>query len=619
MTNLPRHIGENDRYRLEQRIGAGAMGTVYLATDSKFQRQVVVKILEPHLATNAKVRTRFKNEALIQANIIHPNIVRAVDVVETGADFGIVMDYVPGADLDGYLATRGGRLPVAEAIALLDPILDALGRAHQQGVVHRDLKPGNILIDMTGPKPEPRIADFGIAKIIREDAPAMTRTGAVLGTPLYMPPEQLRGVADLDLRADIYAAGVMLYQMVTGALPYAGESEYEVTHQVLSGAPVRPPSACAPGVPASLDRVVATAMAADRANRYPDAASFRAALTACMGGHAPTPAAFAAVPPTHPPVQPTQYEVANEAPRPPPPPAPNEAPSGSPQAAPGGMRTVALVAAALVVSSALVVAAVILSRAENPARSSTDDSGTWAATQVAAHAKGEAASDNFAPAARSADFGTKSAQQAPPERLAPGSPPIRDVALCNEGEALSGSWRFTSRVVGSSHGGGIGVNGHYEMEIGGDHCRPRVRITKAGYAKVRFSYEKQQVGSSVFRPEPMVGQSGQGTFDIVLAKRGGGGPLSMRIHLVASASGRLYGTWRYLGASWAESGFWGALRGTSGSTDPGPLGGIDDQPCHLACELICHGLDDEAPAYAAARARCQARCVDDPHGRRFCQ
>lgn len=281
-----RRLGEQGRYTIQAELGAGAMGRVFRAHDAKLQREVVIKVLADTYATNPRVRERFVNEALIQANILHPNIVRAVDAVEEGMLLAIVMDFVRGPSLEQYLLQRGGSLPWGEFRYLILPVMDAVATAHHNKVIHRDLKPGNILLD-TGPSGFiPKVADFGIAKLLaNEGGAAKTRAGAVLGTPSYMPPEQLKGAEDLDGRADVYALGAIMYQLATGQLPYGEHSEYQVTHFVLSGHAPIAPSTLNPHLPAGFDGVVAKAMAANRDDRYATVMELKAA-TEALGGTA---------------------------------------------------------------------------------------------------------------------------------------------------------------------------------------------------------------------------------------------------------------------------------------------------------------------------------------------
>lgn len=274
-------FGAQGRYRVLATLGDGAMGRVYHAVDERLQRHVAIKVLHPELAGNQKIRDRFRTEAVIQANLEHPNIVRALDSVESDSELAIIMEFVQGSDMQRLLDQEGGRpLPLVRVHALLDPVLDAMSYAHSRNVVHRDLKPANILIDTRDGGQTPRIADFGVSKILG-NAPMRTRAGAVLGTPMYMPPEQLRG-EPVDATADVYAAGAVIYQLVTGRAPFANLSEYELTHQVLSGHRPPSPSSLVPGLPRDVDWMVDRAMAPDRGARTPSMAQLRSEFRAVM-------------------------------------------------------------------------------------------------------------------------------------------------------------------------------------------------------------------------------------------------------------------------------------------------------------------------------------------------
>ena len=293
MNWLGRQVGPGGRYHIDEALGAGAAGMVFRGRDARLNRHVVLKILAPQHVMNARIRARFKNEALIQANLVHPNIVRALDSIDD-PDSGLlamVLDLVDGPDLDGYLHSRGGRLELAEAAAIMLPVLDAIQLAHESDVVHRDLKPGNILVDTQRGQMVPKVTDFGVAKLVSDGQQGMTRTGAVLGTPSYMPPEQLKGAKDLDSRADIYALGAILYQLLTGILPHGEGSEYEVTAKVLGGAALPPAADLVPGLPRQVDELLTCAMAFDREHRFQSATVFKRALeqtvAAPQAGHAP--------------------------------------------------------------------------------------------------------------------------------------------------------------------------------------------------------------------------------------------------------------------------------------------------------------------------------------------
>lgn len=291
-------LGESGRYVVRARLGEGGMGEVFLADDERLGTPVVIKILSSQFVHHTGVRERFVNEALIQARLRHPHIVRALDTIDDGDVLGIVMDYVDGPSLDGYVRGRGGRLPLAEALHLLVPIADAVHYAHQHGIVHRDIKPGNILLECrsqeaAGSAIVPKVMDFGIAKILTGGPGGRTRVGSVLGTPSYMPPEQLRGEPDIDGRVDVYALGAILYQITTGQPPHDGGSEYEITHKVLSGEQPASPSSTVPGLPHDLDALVECAMAPDPAHRFASAGALREALRALAAALSEAPSAVA--------------------------------------------------------------------------------------------------------------------------------------------------------------------------------------------------------------------------------------------------------------------------------------------------------------------------------------
>ena len=273
--------GEGGRYLVQEKLGEGAMGVVHLTLDQKLQKQVVLKMLKPEHVSSPKVRERFRNEALIQANLEHPNIVRALDIVEDGEFFGIVVEYVQGPSLEDHIAGEvRGPSELSRVIEVMGPVIEAVGFAHEHGVVHRDLKPANILIDRRRSPEWPRVTDFGIAKILSEAGARLTREGSVLGTPHYMPPEQLKGVLDLDGRADVYALGVILYQLASGQVPYGESTEYEVIHRVLSGERLPALAGAIDGIPEAFDELVQQATMPDRDARLPTADALLAGLRA---------------------------------------------------------------------------------------------------------------------------------------------------------------------------------------------------------------------------------------------------------------------------------------------------------------------------------------------------
>ncbi|HEX6468054.1 MAG TPA: Stk1 family PASTA domain-containing Ser/Thr kinase [Streptosporangiaceae bacterium] len=258
------------RYRIDSRIARGGMATVYVGHDLKLDRAVALKVMHPNLAQDEDFVRRFIHEAKSAAGLSHPNI---VSVFDQGTDRGSVylaMEYVPGRTLRDVLAQRG-RLGPGEALELMQPVLAALAAAHRAGLVHRDVKPENVLVRDDG---RIKVADFGLARA--ESASKQTKTGVLLGTVGYLAPEQvLSGSA--DARADVYAAGIMLFELVTGRQPYDGDTPLAVAYKHVNEV-VPLPSALLPGLPPQLDALVATATSREPARRPPDAAHFLAAV-----------------------------------------------------------------------------------------------------------------------------------------------------------------------------------------------------------------------------------------------------------------------------------------------------------------------------------------------------
>lgn len=267
------------RYILGKFIGQGGMATVYCATDTKFDRKVAVKIMRPELASDETFRSRFKQEAKSAARMIHPSIVRVFDagdeLVQTSEGAKqlpfIVMEYVEGKNLREYL--REGELSIEEACRVIDAVLVGLEHAHSSGIVHRDIKPANIIVTESG---KIKVMDFGIARIVSGNSATLKQTTAVLGTAAYFSPEQAKGEL-VDARSDLYSTGVMLYELVTGMVPFKGDSAVAVAYQHVSERPVLP-SERNPRVHKGLDSVILHALAKDRAKRFQNAGEFRQAL-----------------------------------------------------------------------------------------------------------------------------------------------------------------------------------------------------------------------------------------------------------------------------------------------------------------------------------------------------
>ncbi|MFF3058741.1 Stk1 family PASTA domain-containing Ser/Thr kinase [Streptomyces sp. NPDC057909] len=250
------------RYRVDARIAVGGMATVYRAMDTRLDRVLALKVMHPALATDASFVERFIREAKSVARLAHPNVVAVFDQGAQGPYVYLAMEYVAGCTLRDVLRERGALQPRA-ALDILEPVLAALGAAHRAGFVHRDMKPENVLIGDDG---RVKVADFGLVRTVGSDT---NTTGTVLGTVSYLAPEQIEhGMA--DTRTDVYACGVVLYEMLTGAKPHTGESPAQVIYQHLNE-DVPTPSAVVPGLATELDELVANATA-----RNPEARPFDA-------------------------------------------------------------------------------------------------------------------------------------------------------------------------------------------------------------------------------------------------------------------------------------------------------------------------------------------------------
>ncbi|MEW2488429.1 Stk1 family PASTA domain-containing Ser/Thr kinase [Streptomyces sp. NPDC048411] len=255
------------RYRVDARIAVGGMATVYRAMDTRLDRVLALKVMHPALATDASFVERFIREAKSVARLAHPNVVAVFDQGAQGAYVYLAMEYVAGCTLRDILRERGALQPRA-ALDILEPVLAALGAAHRAGFVHRDMKPENVLIGDDG---RVKVADFGLVRAV---GAVTNTTGSVLGTVSYLAPEQIEhGTA--DTRADVYACGVVLYEMLTGAKPHTGDSPAQVIYQHLNE-DVPAPSAVVPGLAVELDRLVASATARDPEVRPFDAVALLA-------------------------------------------------------------------------------------------------------------------------------------------------------------------------------------------------------------------------------------------------------------------------------------------------------------------------------------------------------
>src|SRR2546426_9032327 len=263
------------RYMVVRKLGTGGMANVYLAEDEVLGRRVAIKILNDRHAGDDQFVERFRREAKNAASLSHPNIVSIYDRGEAEGTYYIAMEYLSGRSLKELIVSRGPT-PIRIAIDYTRQMLAALGFAHRHGIVHRDIKPHNVVVDADG---RLKVTDFGIA---RSGASQMTEVGSIIGTAQYLSPEQARG-SPVDQRSDVYSVGIVLYEMLTGTVPFTGDTPLEIAMKHLSATP-EPPSAKRPDVPRELDMVVLRALAKDPEHRYATAAEMEADLARVARG-----------------------------------------------------------------------------------------------------------------------------------------------------------------------------------------------------------------------------------------------------------------------------------------------------------------------------------------------
>ncbi len=268
-----------DRYRIEAMVASGGMAEVWRATDEVLGRPVAVKVLHDRLARDRDVMARFRREAVAAARLSHPAVVRVFDTGDEEGLHYIVLELSEGRTLQDVI-DGDAPLPPSEAVAIIRTVLQGLAHAHRGGVIHRDVKPSNVLLDGNGLV---KVTDFGIAKASFADD--LTTTGNMMGTAKYLAPEQVEG-GPIDARADLYAAGIVLYELLTGRPPFEAETNLAAATMRLTTEP-RPPGARRPGIPRSLDQVVMRALARDPDGRYQSAEEMSAALERAMPGSGP--------------------------------------------------------------------------------------------------------------------------------------------------------------------------------------------------------------------------------------------------------------------------------------------------------------------------------------------
>jgi len=248
------------RYQVLSELGRGGMGIVYQAYDKQLKEQVAIKLLSPLLSTDSEALERLTREVSLARRVTHPNVIRIHDIAEVNGLYYVSMEYFAGTNLKEHLK-RSGPLSLLNAYQILSQMCDGLDAAHSQGVIHRDLKSQNVMV---GPSGQIKIIDFGLARSVHLEG--MTATGLIMGTPEYMAPEQVSG-KHVDERADIYALGVILFEMLTGRVPFTGDSAIAIGFQQLKDAPPSPRS-INPQIPEEVEKIILKALEKDPIRRY---------------------------------------------------------------------------------------------------------------------------------------------------------------------------------------------------------------------------------------------------------------------------------------------------------------------------------------------------------------
>lgn len=272
-------------YKITDKIGEGGMGAVFRGIDVMLEREVAIKMLRPELSQQPNIVERFRTEAVTLARLNHPNIATLYSFVRQGNDFFMVMEFVRGDTLDGVIR-KSGAMPCDRAIPLFCQALEGIDHAHKMGIIHRDIKPANMMMTEGGTL---KVMDFGIARVL--GTARMTKQGNIVGTIEYMSPEQVRGL-ETDARSDIYSLGILLYEMLTGRVPFSSDSEFDLMKMQIDDAP-QPPRVFSAHIPHAVEQAIMRALAKRPEARFQTAAEFRNALLNAIGER-PAPSIAAA-------------------------------------------------------------------------------------------------------------------------------------------------------------------------------------------------------------------------------------------------------------------------------------------------------------------------------------
>src|SRR6266568_3601288 len=261
-------------YKIIEKIGEGGMGAVYKGVDLMLEREVAIKALKPELGSQPQVVERFRSEAVTLAKLNHPNVATLFSFFRQSDQFFMVLEYVKGTTLDRIMESHGA-MTCEQAIPLFCQMLEGIDHAHSLGIVHRDIKPSNMMLTDSGLL---KVLDFGIARAL--GSARLTRAGHLIGTIEYMSPEQVRGM-ETDARSDIYSLGMVLYELLTGRVPFAGDSEYELMKAQVEQLPT-PPREFSPNIPEQVEGAILCATEKDPEKRFQTAGAFSSAIINCV-------------------------------------------------------------------------------------------------------------------------------------------------------------------------------------------------------------------------------------------------------------------------------------------------------------------------------------------------